>query len=223
MWYNTTYMENLTNSTHSDQETSHAIARPDQTPPIDTIDPKNATFVVTVKPLFSKKATEYSMRIGSVDDIQVLPQDDKDTTREETMVGVTLLAGDTGNHQPLLDRAGKKSSVFDMSKATGCTRASMSVTAEPGDAEYPNFSEVITGVEIPGVADEDPVKLEERKQAVENFMRAVGQVAARGLLGPFTELQEGFTLTVKPGKTHRPEGEFHDTITVDSPDTAGKS
>ena len=219
MWYNTTHMENLTNSTRPEQ----AITEPDQTPPIDTIDPKNATFVVTVKPLFSKKATEYSMRIGSVDDIQVLPQDDKDTTREETMVGVTLLAGDTGNHQPLLDRAGKKSSVFDMSKATGCTRASMSVTAEPGDAEYPNFSEVITGVEIPGVADEDPVKLEERKQAVENFMRAVGEVAARGLLGPFTELQEGFTLTVKPGKTHRPEGEFHDTITVDSPDTADES
>ena len=219
MWYNTTHMENLTNSTRPEQ----AITEPDQTPPIDTIDPKNATFVVTVKPLFSKKATEYSMRIGSVDDIQVLPQDDKDTTREETMVGVTLLAGDTGNHQPLLDRAGKKSSVFDMSKATGCTRASMSVTAEPGDAEYPNFSEVITGVEIPGVADEDPVKLEERKQAVENFMRAVGEVAARGLLGPFPELQEGFTLTVKPGETHRPEGEFHDTITVDSPDTADES
>ena len=54
-------------------------------------------------------------------------------------------------------------------------------------------------------------------------MRAVGQVAACGLLGPFTELQEGFTLTVEPGKTHRPEGEFHDTITVNSSDTAGKS
>ena len=216
-------MENLTNSTHSDQETSHAIARPDQTPPIDAINPKNTTFVVTVKPFFSEKATEDSMRIGSVDDIQVLPQNNKNTTSEETIVGVTLLAGDTGNHQPLLDRAGKKSSIFDMSKATGCTSASMSVTAEPGDAEYPNFSEVITGVEIPGIIDEDPVKLEERKQAAEEFMQAVGQVAACGLLGPFTELQEGFTLTVKPGKTHRPEGEFHDTITVDSPDTAGKS
>lgn len=219
MWYNTTHMENLTNSTLPER----AAPGPEQTPPIDTIDPKNATFVVTVKPFFSKKATEYSMRIGSVDDIQVLPQDDKDTTREETIVGVTLIAGDTGNHQPLLDRAGKKSSIFDMSKATGCTSASMSVTAEPGDAEYPNFSEVITGVEIPGVIDEDPVKLEERKQAAEEFMRAIGKIAACGLLGPFSELQGGFTLTVKPGEMNRPEGEFHETITVDSPDTAGKS
>lgn len=223
MWYNTTHMENLTNSTHSDQEASRVIARPDQTLPIDTIDPKKTTFRINVKPFFSEKATEYSMRIGSVGDIQVLPQDDKNATSEKTIVGVTLLAGDTGNHQPLLDRAGKKSSIFDMSEATGCTSASMSVTAEPGDAKYPNFSEVITGVEIPGVADENPVELAERKQAVENFMRAVGEVAARGLLGPFPELQEGFTLTVKPGETHRPEGEFHDTITVDSPDTADKS
>ncbi len=219
LWYNTTHMENLTNSTRPEQ----AITEPDQTPPIDTIDPKHTTFEVTVKSFFSKKADEYSMRIGSVDDIQVLPQNDKNTTSEETIVEVTLIAGDTGNHQPLLDRAGKKSSIFDMSKATGCTSASMSVTAEPGDTKYPNFSEVITGVEIPGVADENPVELAERKQAVENFMRAVGEVAARGLLGPFPELQEGFTLTVKPGETHRPEGEFHDTITVDSPDTAGKS
>ena len=215
-------MENLTNSTHSEQATPDAIARPEQTPPIDTIDPKKTTFKITVKPLFSEKATEYSMRIGSVGDIQVLPQDEKDTTNEEIVVEVTLLAGDTGNHQPLLDRAGKKSSVFDMSKATGCTSASMSVTAEPGDTD-PNFSEVITGAEIPGVAGENPAELAERKQAVENFMRAVGQVAACGLLGPFTELQEGFTLTVEPGKTHRPEGEFHDTITVNSSDTAGKS
>ena len=136
------------------------------------------------------------------------------------MVGVTLLAGDTGNHQPLLDRAGKKSSIFDMSEATGCTSASMSVTAEPGDAEYPDFSEVVTGVEIPGVAGENPAELAERKQAVENFMRAVGEVAARGLLGPFSELRRGFTLTVKPGETG---GDSYQTITVDSPDTADES
>lgn len=222
MWYNTAYMENLTNSTHSEEVAPHTATEPKQPSRIDAIDPKHTTFEVTVKSFFSKKADEYSMRIGSVDDIQVLPQHDKNTTSEETIVEVTLIAGDTGNHQPLLDRAGKKSSVFDMSKATGCTSVSMSVTAEPGDTD-PNFSEVITGVEIPGVADENPVELAERKQAVENFMRAVGEVAARGLLGPFPELQEGFTLTVKPGETHRPEGEFHDTITVDSPDTAGKS
>lgn len=216
MWYNTTHMENLTNSTRPEQ----AITEPEQTPPIDTIDPKNATFVVTVKPFFSEKATEYSMRIGSVNDIQVLPQNNKNTTSEETMVGVTLLAGDTGNHQPLLDRAGKKSSIFDMSEATGCTSASMSVTAEPGDAEYPDFSEVVTGVEIPGVAGENPAELAERKQAVENFMRAVGEVAARGLLGPFSELRRGFTLTVKPGETG---GDSYQTITVDSPDTADES
>lgn len=213
-------MENLTKSTHAEQAASHVIARPDQTPPIDIIDPESTTFVVTVKPFFSEKATEDSMRIGSVDDIQVLPQDDKDTTNEETIVEVTLLAGDTGNHQPLLDRAGKKSSIFDMSEATGCTSASMSVTAEPGDAEYPNFSEVITGVEIPGVAGESPAELAEREQAAENFMRAVGEVVVRGLLGPFSELQRGFTLTVKPGET---EGDSYQTITVDSPDTAGKS
>ena len=209
-------MENLTNSTRPEQ----AITEPEQTPPIDTIDPKNATFVVTVKPFFSEKATEYSMRIGSANDIQVLPQNNKNTTSEETMVGVTLLAGDTGNHQPLLDRAGKKSSIFDMSEATGCTSASMSVTAEPGDAEYPDFSEVVTGVEIPGVAGENPAELAERKQAVENFMRAVGEVAARGLLGPFSELRRGFTLTVKPGETG---GDSYQTITVDSPDTADES
>lgn len=220
MWYNTTHMENLTNSTHSDQETSHAIARPDQTPPIDIINPKDTTIVVTIKPFFSEKATEDSMRIGSVDGIRVLPQDEKDTTREETIVEVTLIAGDTGNHQPLLDRAGKKSSIFDMSEATGCTSVSMSVTAELGDAEYPNFSQVITGVEIPGVAGENPAELAERKQAVKNFMRAVGEAAVCGLLGPFTELRRGFTLTVKPGET---EGDSYQTITVDSPDTADKS
>ncbi len=213
-------MENLTNSTLPER----AVPGPEQTPSIDTIDPKKTTFRITVKPFFSEKATEYSMRIGSVDDIQVLPQDDKDTTREETMVGVTLLAGDTGNHQPLLDRAGKKSSIFDMSEATGCTSASMSVTAEPGDAEYPDFSEVITGVEIPGVAGESPAELAEREQAAENFMRAVGEVAAYGLLGPFSELQEGFTLTVKPAEIDKTKkGKSYQTITVDSPDTAGKS
>ncbi|WP_338521101.1 hypothetical protein V4210_01585 [Candidatus Nanosynbacter sp. BB002] len=217
-------MENLTNSTHSEQATSHTIVRPDQTPPIDTIDPKHTIFEVTVKSFFSKKADEYSMRIGSVDDIQVLPQYDENTTSEETIVGVTLIAGDTGNHQPLLDRAGKKSSIFDMPKATGCTSASMSVTAEPGDAEYPNFSEVITGVEIPGVAGESPAELAEREQAAENFMRAVGEVAAYGLLGPFSELQEGFTLTVKPAEIDKTKkGKSYQTITVDSPDTAGKS
>ena len=216
-------MENLTNSTHPEQVTSDAIARPDQTPHIDTIDPKHTIFEVTVKSFFSKKADEYSMRIGSVDDIQVLPQHDENTTSEETIVGVTLIAGDTGNHQPLLDRAGKKSSIFDMPKATGCTSASMSVTAEPGD-EYPNFSEVITGVEIPGVAGESPAELAEREQAAENFMRAVGEVAAYGLLGPFSELQEGFTLTVKPAEIDKTKkGKSYQTITVDSPDTAGKS
>lgn len=216
-------MENLTNSTHSEQATPDAIVRPDQTPHIDTIDPKHTIFEVTVKSFFSKKADEYSMRIGSVDDIQVLPQHDENTTSEETIVGVTLIAGDTGNHQPLLDRAGKKSSIFDMPKATGCTSASMSVTAEPGD-EYPNFSEVITGVEIPGVAGESPAELAEREQAAENFMRAVGEVAAYGLLGPFSELQEGFTLTVKPAEIDKTKkGKSYQTITVDSPDTAGKS
>lgn len=216
-------MENLTNSTHSEQATSDAIAHPDQTPPIDTIDPENTTFEVTIKPFFSKKATKYSMRIGSVDDIQVLPQHGENTTSEETIVGVTLIAGDTGNHQPLLDRAGKKSSIFDMPEATGCTSVSISVTAELGDAEYPNFSQVITGVEIPGVAGENPAELAEREQAVKNFMRAVGEVAARGLLGTFSELQKGFTLTVKPGETRIPEGDSYQTITVNSPDTAGKS
>lgn len=216
-------MENLTNSTHSEQATPDAIVHPDQTPHIDTIDPKHTIFEVTVKSFFSKKADEYSMRIGSVDDIQVLPQHDENTTSEETIVGVTLIAGDTGNHQPLLDRAGKKSSIFDMPKATGCTSASMSVTAEPGD-EYPNFSEVITGVEIPGVAGESPAELAEREQAAENFMRAVGEVAAYGLLGPFSELQEGFTLTVKPAEIDKTKkGKSYQTITVDSPDTAGKS
>lgn len=224
MWYNTTHMENLTNSTHSEEVAPHTATEPKQPSRIDAIDPKHTTFEVTVKSFFSKKADEYSMRIGSVDDIQVLPQHDKNTTSEETIVEVTLIAGDTGNHQPLLDRAGKKSSIFDMPKATGCTSASMSVTAEPGDAEYPNFSEVITGVEIPGVAGESPAELAEREQAAENFMRAVGEVAAYGLLGPFSELQEGFTLTVKPAEIDKTKkGKSYQTITVDSPDTAGKS
>lgn len=223
MWYNTAYMENLTNSTHSEEVAPHTATEPKQPSRIDAIDPKYTTFEVTVKSFFSKKATEYSMRIGSVDDIQVLPQDDKNTTREETIVEVTLLAGDTGNHQPLLDRAGKKSSIFDMSEATGCTSVSMSVTAELGDAEYPNFSQVITGVEIPGVAGENPAELAERKQAIENFMRAVGEVVVRGLLGPFSELQEGFTLTVRPGETDRSEDNSYQTITVKSRDTADKS
>ncbi len=212
-------MENLTNSTRPEQ----AITEPEQTPPTDIIDPKETTFRIIIKSFFNKETTEESMRIGSVDNIQVLPQDDKNTANGETIVVVTLLAGDTGNHQPLLDRAGKESSIFDMPKATGCTRASMSITAEQG-AGYPNFSEVITGVEIPGVINEDPARLEERKQAAEEFMRAVGQVAACGLLGPFSELREGFTLTVKPAEIDKTKkGKSYQTITVNSPDTAGKS
>jgi hypothetical protein len=188
----------------------------------DIPDPETTIFHVTVKPLFSKKATPETLRIAAIGGITVEQPDGRGA--EE--VGVTLYAGDTGNHTPLLERAGKKSSVIDMPEATGCTEATMSIAAEPGNGEYPDFSEAVIGAKMSEIAGEDLATLEQREQAVKRFLQAIGEVAASSLL--LTELDvdldvdKGFVITFKPGERKEPSGDFYPTITADSPDSSAE-
>lgn len=217
-------MENLTNSTHPERVTSDAIARPDQTPPINIIDPDNTTIVVTVNSLFGAETPDKSMRVGLVEGIQVLPQNNKSAIGEETTIGVKLSAGDTGSHAPLRQRAGIEASVFDMPEITGCTKASISVTAEPGDTEYPGISELIAGVEIPRVAGEKPAELAKRERDAEKLMRRVGKATICVLQQDLSDLQEeGRVIIIESRKSIKIDGDLYATITVDSPDTADKS
>ena len=114
------------------------------------------------------------------------------------------------------------SPVIDMPEATGCTKATVSITAEPGDGEYQNFSEAIIGAKMLKMAGGDPATLEEQEQNVQKLLEAVGKVAARASL--FTELKnEGFVITFMPGDQKEPSGDFYLTVTADSPDTADES
>lgn len=187
------------------------------TTPADIIDPETTTFCVAITPLF--ESTLGTMRIGAVGDITVERLGGED---EETRVNVDLYIGDTSNHTPLLKRAGMSSPVIDMPEATGCTKATVSITAEPGDGEYQNFSEAIIGAKMLKMAGGDPATLEEQEQNVQKLLEAVGKVAARASL--FTELKnEGFVITFMPGDQKEPSGDFYLTVTADSPDTADES
>lgn len=230
MWYNTTHMENLTKSTHAEQATPRTIVEPEQTPSTDIIDPDNTTIAVTIDSLFDPETPEKSMRVGLIESIQVLPQNNKSAISKEPMIGVKLYTGDTGSHTPLRQRAGIETSVFDMPEATGCTKASISVTAEPGDTEYPGISQLIAGVEIPRVVGEkpaEPAELAKRERNAENLMRRVGKAASCILQRDLSDLQkeeEGRVIIIESGEPEpEPDGDFYETITVGSPDTAGKS
>ena len=187
------------------------------TTPADIIDPETTTFCVAITPLF--ESTLGTMRIGAVGDITVERPGGED---EEARVNVDLYIGDTSNHTPLLKRAGMSSPVIDMPEATGCTKATVSITAEPGDGEYQNFSEAIIGAKMLKMAGGDPATLEEQEQNVQKLLEAVGKVAARASL--FTELKNGgFVITFMPGDQKEPSGDFYLTVTADSPDTADES
>ena len=114
------------------------------------------------------------------------------------------------------------SPVIDMPEATGCTKATVSITAEPGDGECQDFSEAIIGAKMLKMTGGDPATLEEQEQNVQKLLEAVGRVAARASLLP--ELKnEGFVITFRPGDKKEPSGDFYLTVTADSPDTADES
>ena len=189
------------------------------TTPADIIDPETTTFCVAIIPLFNNESTLGTMRIGAVGDITVERPGGED---EETKVNVDLYIGDTSNHTPLLKRAGMSSPVIDMPEDTGCTKATVSITAEPGGEECQNFSEAIIGAKMLEITGGDPAALEEQEQNVQKLLEAVGKVAARASL--FTELKnEGFVITFMPGDQKEPSGVFYLTVTADSPDTADES
>lgn len=196
----------------------HSAKNPSTTP-ADIPDPETTIFHVTVKPLFSKEATPETLRIAAIGDITVEQPDGRGAEEVE----VTLYAGDTGNHTPLLERAGKKSSVIDMPEATGCTEATMSIAAEPGNGEYPDFGEAVIGAKMSEIAGEDLATLEQREQAVKDFLQALGEVATCALLlKNFSELSKGFVATFEPGDRKEPSGNFYSTITADSPDSSAQ-
>jgi len=202
------------------------------TTPADIIDPETTTFCVAIIPLFNdstldtNESTLGTMRIGAVGDITVERPDGED---KETKVNVDLYIGDTSNHTPLLKRAGMSSPVIDMPEDTGCTEATVSITAEPGARESQNFSEAIIGAKMLEITGGDPAALEEQEQNVQKFLEAVGRVTARASLLPLESEEpkepknEGSVITFMPGDQEEPSGVFYLTVTADSPDTADES
>ena len=199
------------------------------------IDPDEAKVVIDTKPYFSEETRPNSMRVGFVRSIELAYPDSNDKKRGETTVRVTLLVGDTGYHESLITRANqedssernsseKDSSIIDMPEGTGCTKASISITAEPGNDPRSNFSEVVVGAEMlktdSAESDKDS---QEQKEAIEKLMRAVGQAAAQAALGQLSDLLKGgIVFIVEPGKGKEPSGNFYPIITVDNPDSSAE-
>ena len=159
--------------------------------------------------------------------------DSNDKKRGETTVRVTLLVGDTGYHESLITRANqedssernsskKDSSIIDMPEETGCTKASISITAEPGNDQRSNFSEVVVGAEMLKTDSAESDKdFQEQKEAIKKLMRAVGQAAAQVALGSLSDLLKGgIVFIVEPGKGKEPSGDFYPIITVDNSDSS---
>ena len=138
--------------------------------------------------------------------------DSNDKKRGETTVRVTLLVGDTGYYESLITRANqedssernsseKDSSIIDMPEETGCTKAGISITAEPGNDPRSNFSEVVVGAEMLKTDSAESDKdFQEQKEAIKKLMRAVGQAAAQVVLGSLSDLLKGgIVFIVEPG------------------------
>ena len=199
------------------------------------IDPDEAKVVIDTKPYFSEETRPNSMRVGFVRSIELAYPDSNDKKRGETTVRVTLLVGDTGYHESLITRANqedssernsseKDSSIIDMPEGTGCTKASISITAEPGNDPRSNFSEVVVGAEMLKTDSAESDKdFQEQKEAIEKLMRAVGQAAAQAALGSLSDLLKGgIVFIVEPGKGEEPSGNFYPIITVDNPDSSAE-
>ena len=199
------------------------------------IDPDEAKVIIDTKPYFSEETRPNSMRVGFVRSIELAYPDSNDKKRGETTVRVTLLVGDTGYHESLITRANqedssernsseKDSSIIDMPEGTGCTKASISITAEPGNDPRSNFSEVVVGAEMlktdSAESDKDS---QEQKEAIEKLMRAVGQAAAQAALGQLSDLLKGgIVFIVEPGKGEDPSGNFYPIITVNNSDSSAE-
>lgn len=191
----------------------------------EIVDPDESKVIINAEPHFSARMTPDSMRVGSVTDVKLTQPDGDDKERGESIVRVTLLVGDTGYHESLLKRAGRgDSSIIDMPEDTGCTTASISITAEPGNGQCSNFSEVVVGAEMLKASGAESDKdLQEQKEAIEKLMRAVGQAAAQAMLGPLSDLLKGGSVfIVEPGKGEEPSGDFYPVITVDNPDSSAE-
>ena len=197
------------------------------------IDPDEAKVIIDTKPYFSEETRPNSMRVGFVRSIELAYPDSNDKKRGETTVRVTLLVGDTGYHESLITRANqedssernsskKDSSIIDMPEETGCTKASISITAEPGNDQRSNFSEVVVGAEMLKTDSAESDKdFQEQKEAIKKLMRAVGQAAAQVALGSLSDLLKGgIVFIVEPGKGKEPSGDFYPIITVDNSDSS---
>ena len=178
----------------------------------EIVDPDKTRFIIDAEPYFSERTTPDSMRISFVRSIQLVHPDSNDKKRGETTVRVTLLVGDTGYYESLITRANqedssernsseKDSSIIDMPEETGCTKASISITAEPGNDPRSNFSEVVVGAEMLKTDSAESDKdFQEQKEAIKKLMRAVGQAAAQVVLGSLSDLLKGgIVFIVEPG------------------------
>lgn len=201
----------------------------------EIVDPDESRVIIDTKPYFSKETKPNSMRVGFVRSIELAYPDSNDKKRGETTVRVTLLVGDTGYHESLITRANqedssernsseKDSSIIDMPEGIGCTKASISITAEPGNDPRSNFSEVVVGAEMLKTDSAESDKdFQEQKEAIEKLMRAVGQAAAQAALGSLSDLLKGgIVFIVEPGKGKEPSGNFYPIITVDNPDSSAE-
>ena len=201
----------------------------------EIVDPDESRVIIDAEPYFSEETTPDSMRVGFVRRIELAYPDSNDKKRGETTVRVTLLVGDTGYHESLIKRANqedssernsseKDSSIIDMPEGTGCTKASISITAEPGNDPRSNFSEVVVGAEMLKTDSAESDKdFQEQKEAIEKLMRAVGQAAAQVALGSLSDLLKGgIVFIVEPGKGEEPIGNFYPIITVDNPDSSAE-
>lgn len=201
----------------------------------EIVDPDESKVIINAEPHFSARMTPDSMRVGFVRSIELAYPDSNDKKRGETTVRVTLLVGDTGYHESLIKRANqedssernsseKDSSIIDMPEGTGCTTASISITAEPGNDPRSNFSEVVVGAEMLKTDSAESDKdFQEQKEAIEKLMRAVGQAAAQAALGSLSDLLKGgIVFIVEPGKGEEPSGNFYPIITVDNSDSSAE-
>ena len=191
----------------------------------EIVDPDKTRFIIDAEPYFSEETTPDSMRVGSVTNVELTQPPTADNKKPgEATIRVTLLVGDTGYHKSLLKRAGRgDSSIIDMPEGTGCTTASISVTTEPGDDQYPDFRDVVAGAEIPKASsDELDEDFNKRRETVKSLMEAIGQAAAQLMLVSFSELSKGIILIVEPEKRKKPNGDSHQTITINSPDSSAE-
>lgn len=95
--------------------------------------------------------------------------------------------------------------------------ATIRVTLLVGD------SDVVAGAEIPKASsDELDEDFNKRRETVKSLMEAIGQAAAQLMLVSFSELSKGIILIVEPEKRKKPNGDSHQTITINSPDSSAE-